>query len=101
MLEHDGRSGVDDCDSREGKVMNVRAETANGVDVRVLTGAEALVKGLESVGVEVIFGLCGHTNLAMLEALTRSTMKFYAVRHEQIAAHAADGYYRVTHKPAV
>lgn len=79
---------------------NVGLETAAGVEVRVLTGAEALVKGLESVGVEVMFGLCGHTNLAMLDALTRSTIRFYGVRHEQIAAHAADGYYRVTHKPA-
>jgi acetolactate synthase-1/2/3 large subunit len=80
--------------------IKVRPHTAEGVNVQILTGAEALVKGLERLGVEVVFGLCGHTNLAMLDALTRSPIDFYAVRHEQIAAHAADGYYRATHKPA-
>ena len=60
-----------------------------------------LVKYLEDRGVEHIFGLCGHTNIAFLAALEKSPIKFINVRHEQIAAHAADGYARVTGKAAV
>ncbi|KYD10716.1 thiamine pyrophosphate-binding protein [Saccharococcus caldoxylosilyticus] len=53
-----------------------------------------LVKYLEKRGVEHIFGLCGHTNIAVLAALEKSKIKFINVRHEQIAAHMADGYAR-------
>ena len=53
-----------------------------------------LVKYLEARGVEHIFGLCGHTNIAVLAALSKSRIKFINTRHEQIAAHAADGYSR-------
>ena len=60
-----------------------------------------LVKYLENRGIEHIFGLCGHTNIAFLSALEKSTIRFVNVRHEQIAAHAADGYARATGKAAV
>lgn len=60
-----------------------------------------LVKYLEHRGVEHIFGLCGHTNIAVLTALTDSSIKFVNVRHEQIAAHAADGYARIKKRAAV
>lgn len=60
-----------------------------------------LVRYLEHRGVEHIFGLCGHTNIAVLTALTNSPIKFINVRHEQIAAHAADGYARIKKKAAV
>nr|MDT0659477.1 thiamine pyrophosphate-binding protein [Micromonospora sp. DSM 115978] len=63
--------------------------------------AEALVAQLESYGVEVIFGLCGHTNIALLDAIGRSSIRFVIARHEQAAAHAADGYARATGKPGV
>ncbi|MFP7255377.1 thiamine pyrophosphate-binding protein [Terribacillus goriensis] len=63
--------------------------------------SEQLVKYLESRGVKHIFGLCGHTNIAVLAELEKSTIKFVNVRHEQIASHAADGYARVTKKAAV
>ncbi len=53
-----------------------------------------LVRYLEARGVEHIFGLCGHTNIAVLAALAKSRIKFVNTRHEQIAAHAADGYAR-------
>ena len=46
---------------------------------------------LERIGVEVIFGLCGHTNIAFLDALGKSRIRFVSFRHELIAAHAADG----------
>jgi acetolactate synthase-1/2/3 large subunit len=64
--------------------------------------ANQLVKYLEARGVEHIFGLCGHTNIAVLAALSKSKkIKFINTRHEQIAAHAADGYARATKKASV
>jgi acetolactate synthase-1/2/3 large subunit len=66
------------------------------------SGAEVVAKYLESIGVEYVFGMCGHTNVALLDALVYKTgIKFISFKHEQIAAHAADAYFRVTHKPAV
>jgi len=63
--------------------------------------AHQLVRYLEDRGVKHIFGLCGHTNIAVLSALEKSRIHFVNVRHEQIAAHAADGYARVTGTAAV
>ena len=60
-----------------------------------------LVRYLEGRGVEHIFGLCGHTNIAVLSELERSSIQFVNTRHEQIAAHAADGYARATGKTGV
>jgi acetolactate synthase-1/2/3 large subunit len=60
-----------------------------------------LVKYLEDRGVKHIFGLCGHTNIAVLSVLEKSSIQFITVRHEQIAAHAADGYARATGRAAV
>lgn len=65
------------------------------------TAAEGLVEQLEGLGVEVIFGTCGHTNIAVLDALGRSSIRFVIARHEQAAAHAADGYARASGKPGV
>ncbi|MEK4628263.1 MAG: thiamine pyrophosphate-binding protein [Solibacillus sp.] len=64
--------------------------------------AKQLVKYLEDRGVQHIFGLCGHTNIAVLSALESSEkIKFISTRHEQIAAHMADGYGRASKKTAV
>jgi acetolactate synthase-1/2/3 large subunit len=60
-----------------------------------------LVKYLEARGVSHVFGLCGHTNIAVLAALEKSGIKFVNVRHEQIAAHMADGYARASGRTAV
>jgi acetolactate synthase-1/2/3 large subunit len=60
-----------------------------------------LVEYLEARGVQQIFGLCGHTNIAVLSALEGSSINFVNTRHEQIAAHAADGYARATRKTGV
>lgn len=63
--------------------------------------SQQLVKYLEGRGVEHIFGLCGHTNIAVLAALENSSIKFVNTRHEQVAAHAADGYARARRQTAV
>lgn len=61
-----------------------------------------LVKYLEARGIEHVFGLCGHTNIAVLAAMSKSKkIKFINTRHEQIAAHAADGYARAKKETAV
>ena len=60
-----------------------------------------LVKYLEHRAVRHLFGLCGHTNIAFLSAMENSSIRFINVRHEQVAAHAADGYARATGKAAV
>ena len=63
--------------------------------------SEQLTDYLERRGVEYIFGLCGHTVIAMLDAMKKSKLKYISVRHEQIASTAADGYARVTGKASV
>ena len=65
------------------------------------TVAEQLVGYLERRGVRHVFGLCGHTNIAVLAAMAGSGIDFVNVRHEQVAAHAADGYARVTGRASV
>jgi acetolactate synthase-1/2/3 large subunit len=56
---------------------------------------------LERLGVEVIFGLCGHTVIGFLDALGKSKIRYISTRHEQVAAHAADGYARASGKVGV
>ncbi|MBG0770918.1 MAG: thiamine pyrophosphate-binding protein [Anaerolineaceae bacterium] len=64
--------------------------------------ADQIVDYLERRGITYVFGLCGHTVIAMLDALSRSEkITYVSNRHEQIAATAADGYARVTHKASV
>lgn len=63
--------------------------------------ANQLCRYLEGRGIRHVFGLCGHTNIAVLAAMAQSGIDFVNVRHEQISAHAADGYARVTGKASV
>src|SRR6188472_3160174 len=60
------------------------------------TGAQVIVELLEAEGVEVCFGLPGVHDLALWDALRRSSIRLVGVRHEQTAAYAADGYARAT-----
>ena len=64
--------------------------------------AELMVEYLERRGVEYVFGLCGHTVIGMLDAMSRAkTLKYISNRHEAVASTAADGYARVTNKASV
>ncbi|MCW2545338.1 MAG: thiamine pyrophosphate protein binding domain protein, partial [Frankiales bacterium] len=60
------------------------------------TGGEALVAGLEELGVRVAFGLPGVHNLAAWKAFPGSGVRLIGVRHEQAAGYAADGFARAT-----
>ena len=73
----------------------------DGAAVQDKTVAEHIVDFLERREVRHVFGLCGHTNIAVLAALAESPIAFVTVRHEQIAAHAADAYARVQGRASV
>ncbi len=73
--------------------------TERATETRI--ASHLLTEYLERLGVDVIFGLCGHTIIAFLDALGRSRIRFVSTRHEQVAAHAADGYARASGKTAV
>ncbi|MBW2557243.1 MAG: biosynthetic-type acetolactate synthase large subunit [Deltaproteobacteria bacterium] len=65
------------------------------------TGAEILLQTLREEGVDVIFGYPGANSLPIHDSLNNSPIRHYLVRHEQAAAHAADGYARATGKVGV
>jgi len=65
------------------------------------TGAEIIVEALEREGVEVIFGYPGGAILDVCDCLYKSKINFILTRHEQGAAHAADGYARSTGRVGV
>src|SRR5436309_5313120 len=72
-----------------------------GAPVRV-TGAQSLVRSLEEVGCEVVFGIPGGTILPAYDPLLDSTkVRHVLVRHEQGAGHAATGYAQATGKVGV
>jgi len=68
-----------------------------------LDGAQALIKTLDDLGVEYIFGYSGGAAIPIFDALVtvKSNLKFILARHEQGCCHMADGYARATGKPAV
>ncbi len=66
-----------------------------------MNAAELFVRCLENEGVEYIFGIPGEENLAMMDALLDSNIKFITVRHEQGAAFMADVYGRLTGRAGV
>jgi acetolactate synthase-1/2/3 large subunit len=65
------------------------------------TGARILCEALEHEGVEVLFGYPGGAIMPFYDALTASSLRHVLVRHEQAAAHAADGYARATGRVGV
>lgn len=66
-----------------------------------MKGAEILLQCLEAEGVDVIFGYPGGKVLTIYDVLFDSPIKHVLARHEQGAAHAADGYARATGKVGV
>ncbi|NCW34757.1 MAG: acetolactate synthase large subunit [Actinobacteria bacterium] len=66
-----------------------------------ITGAQSLVKSLEHVGVEVMFGIPGGAILPAYDPIFDSKIRHILVRHEQGAGHAATGYAQVTGKVGV
>ncbi len=73
--------------------MNKKLET--------MSGAKALMTAMEQEGVKQVFGLPGGANLPMYDEFARCDIRHILVRHEQSAAHMADGFGRVSRKPGV
>ena len=66
-----------------------------------MSGAKALMVAMEKEGVRQVFGLPGGANLPMYDEFARCDIRHILVRHEQSAAHMADGFGRVSRKPGV
>jgi acetolactate synthase-1/2/3 large subunit len=66
-----------------------------------MNGGELIVEYLVRERVPYVFGLCGHGNVGLLDALYDRTdaVKTISTRHEQTAGHMADAYFRVAHRP--
>ena len=66
-----------------------------------MIGAKALMQALEKEDVKQVFGLPGGANLPMYDELYKSNIRHILARHEQSAAHMADGFGRVSRKAGV
>jgi len=64
-------------------------------------GAELIVEHLIHEKIPYVFGVCGHGNVGLLDALydARGDVTLISPRHEQTAGHMADAYFRVRHEP--
>jgi acetolactate synthase I/II/III large subunit len=67
-----------------------------------MKGAELITEYLVHNNIKYVFGICGHGNVGMLDALydARDRITLISPRHEQVAAHMADAYFRIRHEPA-
>jgi acetolactate synthase-1/2/3 large subunit len=93
-------SGHTPADPSTGHQTNQHAATPlSGV---TMTGAQSLVLALETVGVDVVFGIPGGAILPLYDPLMDSaTVRHILVRHEQGAGHAAEGYAHATGRVGV
>ena len=66
-----------------------------------ITGAQALIKSLEAMGTEIIFGYPGGAILPVYDPILDSSIRHVLVRHEQGAGHMAEGYAQATGRPGV
>lgn len=66
-----------------------------------MSGAQAFIEALKHQNVKVIFGIIGGAVLPIYDVLYDSEIRHIMTRHEQCAAHAADGYARASGKPGI
>lgn len=71
------------------------SEAATGM----ISGGHLVAKALKAEGIDVIFTLCGGHIIDIYDGCVDEGIKVVDVRHEQVAAHAADAYARLTGKP--
>ncbi len=71
------------------------------IKMESMIGAKALMQAMEKEGVKEVFGLPGGANLPMYDELSKSNIRHILARHEQSAAHMADGFGRVSRKAGV
>ena len=75
------------------------ATEARPTEPETISGGHLVAKALKAEGIDVIFTLCGGHIIDIYDGCIDEGIKVLDVRHEQVAAHAADGYARVTGKP--
>src|SRR5258708_30603559 len=66
-----------------------------------MKGADLITEHLVRNKIPYVFGICGHGNVGMLDSLyqAKDRIKLVSPRHEQVAGHMADAYFRVRHEP--
>src|SRR3954447_26562529 len=69
------------------------------VDSATVSGGHLVAKALKAEGVDTVFTLCGGHIIDIYDGCVDEGIAVIDVRHEQVAAHAADGYARITGKP--
>lgn len=75
----------------------VRTETTGAIET--ISGGHLVAKALRAEGIDTIFTLCGGHIIDIYDGCVDEGIRVIDVRHEQVAAHAADGYARVTGRP--
>ncbi len=74
-------------------------EGRSGEADETISGGHLVAKALRAEGIDTIFTLCGGHIIDIYDGCIDEDIKIIDVRHEQVAAHAADGYARVTGRP--
>ncbi|MET9297146.1 thiamine pyrophosphate-binding protein [Streptomyces sp. NPDC003077] len=76
-----------------------KAATGSPGSADSVSGGHLVAKALKAEGVDVIYTLCGGHIIDIYDGCVDEGIKVVDVRHEQVAAHAADGYARITGRP--
>jgi acetolactate synthase I/II/III large subunit len=79
--------------------VQTEAPAARETQPETISGGHLVAKALRAEGIDVIFTLCGGHIIDIYDGCIDEGIKVLDVRHEQVAAHAADGYARVTGRP--
>src|SRR5438132_9032979 len=81
--------------------MNKPSEKGLAKTLTKRKGGELIAEFLVKEKIPYVFGLCGHGNVGLLDPLyeVKDKVRYVSPRHEQTAAHMADGYFRVKHQP--
>jgi acetolactate synthase-1/2/3 large subunit len=85
-----------------GETVETPRSKRNGCnDMPKMKGADLITEYLVANKIPYVFGICGHGNVGMIDSLyeSRDRIKLVSPRHEQVAGHMADAYFRVRHEP--
>ena len=80
-------------------VAEARTTESKAVEPGLISGGHLVAKALKAEGIDVIYTLCGGHIIDIYDGCVDEGIEVVDVRHEQVAAHAADGYARITGKP--
>ena len=89
----------DSTEPAKGVVAAMTEARGNTDTTETISGGHLVAKALKAEGVDVVFTLCGGHIIDIYDGCADEGIDVIDVRHEQVAAHAADGYARLTGKP--